>query len=123
MFVKMIIRALDINGDFAFGIGKNNYLNGQMGIAENVKTRLLSFVGDCFFDTQAGIDWFRLLGTHSTEQEIILSCRRVILQSYGVVRVNRFSVSYTGRSLRLEYNIDTIFTSQFSQALEVMQNA
>ena len=119
----MIIRALDTNHDFTFGIGKNNYLHGQAAIAENIDTRLLSFVNDCFFDINAGVDWFRLLGTHSTEQEIILSCRRVILQAYGVVRVNRFSVSYTGRTLRLEYNIDTIFTSQFTQALEVMQNA
>lgn len=119
----MIIRALDTNHDFTFGRGKNSYLSKQLAIAENIDTRLLSFFNDCFFDTQAGIDWFRLLGTKSTEQEIILSCRRVILQSYGVVRVNRFSVSYTGRNLRLEYNIDTIFTSQFTQALEVMQNA
>lgn len=119
----MIIRALDSLGDWTFGIGKNNYFFDQKAIVENIQTRLLSFFRDCFFDMNAGIDWFRLLGTKSTEQEIILSCRRVILQSYGVAKVNDISVSYTGRDLRLVYNIDTIYTSKFSQDLEVATNA
>ena len=118
----MIIRALDTSHDWTLGIGKNNYLFGQKAIVENIETRLLSFFHDCFFDMNAGVDWFRLLGTKTTEQEIILSCRRVILQSYGVVRVNSISVAYTGRNLSLIYNIDTIFTSAFSQNLEVVPN-
>lgn len=116
----MIIRALDENHDWTFGIGKNNYLSGEKAIEENVQTRLLEFLNDCFFNMAAGIDWMRLLGTKTTEQEIILSCRAVILQSYGVVRVNSISPSLNGRGLTVNYNIDTIYTSQFTQNLEVL---
>jgi hypothetical protein len=116
------IRALDTTNDWTFGVGRNNFLSTQKAIIENIDTRLLSFFKDCFFDMNSGIDWFRLLGTKSTKEEIILSCRRVILQSYGVVRVNSLSVSQLGRNLSLIYNIYSIYTSAFSQSLEVVQN-
>lgn len=115
----MIIRALSSDHDFQFGLGLQNYLRNQDAIAENIQTRLLCILNDCFFDKNFGIDWIRLLGTKSTEQEIKLQCRAMILQSYGVVRVNSISVSVTNRRILLQYNIDTIFTSQFSQNLEV----
>jgi hypothetical protein len=120
----MIIRALDsTNKDWTFGVGKHNYFFDQNAIAQNIETRLLSFYRDCFFDRDAGVDWFRLLGTKTTEQEITLSCRRIILQSYGVVKINSLSVSYTGRRLFITYDIDTIFTSKYSQSVEVVSNA
>ena len=122
----MIIRALDTNHDWTFGKGKSNYLNQQLAIAENVQTRLLSFLNDCYFDLDAGVDWLNLMGTMGiTDSEIELTCRAVILQSYGVVRVNSISIN-RNRSMRniyLSYNIDTIYTSQFSQTLGVIPNA
>lgn len=116
----MIIRALDTNHDWTFGIGKNNYLSGELAIEQNIQTRLMEFFSDCFFNMTAGVDWIRLLGSMSTEQEIILSCRAVILQSFGVVRVNSISPSLNGRGLTIHYNIDTIYTSQFTQNLEII---
>jgi len=41
----MIIRSLDINKDWTFGIGKNNYLTSHKAIVQNIETRLLSFFG------------------------------------------------------------------------------
>ena len=116
----MIIRALDSNHDFTFGTVAQNYLRDQNAIMQNIETRLLSFLNDCFFDMSAGIDWFRLLGSKSTEQEIVLQSRAVILQSYGVVRVNNISVSTNFRNLILQYNIDSIFSSNFLSSLEVL---
>jgi hypothetical protein len=118
----MIIRALNANHDWTFGKGKNDFIRDQKAVIENIDTRLLSFFRDCFFDPNAGIDWFRLMGTKSTQEEIKLSVRRVILQSYGVVRVNDISVGLIDRAITLTYNIDSIFTTQFSQNLEVMPN-
>lgn len=116
----MIIRALDNNHDFTFGLGLQNYLRDQNAVALNIKTRLLSFFNNCFFDLEAGIDWFRLLGTKNTEQELQLQCRSVILQSYGVIKINSFSSSIQNRGAIIQYNIDTIFSSKFSQNLEVL---
>ncbi len=116
----MIIRALDGDHDWTFGKGKQSYLNNAKAIAQNIDTRLLCFLNDCFFDMTSGIDWFRLLGSKGTQAEIILSVRAVILQSYGVAKVNKINATLSGRALLMQYNIDTIFTSQFSQNLEVL---
>ena len=116
----MIIRALDANHDFTFGIGKSNYLFGELAIEENIQTRLLEFFNDCFFNMTAGIDWIRILGTMSTKEEIILKCRAIILQSFGVVKVNSVSASLNDRrGITLIYNADSIYTSRFNQSLEV----
>jgi hypothetical protein len=118
----MIERALDINWDFTFGKGKSNFLSGNLAIAQNIKTHLLSFYKDCFFDTEAGVDWFRLLGSLgqiTNKTEIQLRTRAIILQCYGVVRIVSLSSSVSGRALSLSYIIDTIYTSNFSQSLEV----
>ena len=119
----MIIRALDSGHDFTFGKGKSDYLQGNLAVAENIQTRLLCFLGDCFFDINSGIDWKRLLGSVGiTNQEVELSCRAVILLSYGVIGINQISVARRVRALYLNYNINSIFTSNFVQQLEVSAN-
>ena len=123
----MIIRALDTAYDFTFGKGRQDYLTDNNAIALNIRTRLFEFLNDCFFNTEAGLDWFRLLGTKATQQEIILSCRSVILQSYGVVQINRIDASFNdNRQLTLSFEVDTIFTlnprtAPISQTIEVSQ--
>lgn len=122
----MIIRALDKLNDFTFGQGKSNYLKDQNAVIENIDTRLLSFLNDCFFNRTAGIDWFRLLGSTNTQAEIELSCRAIILQSYGVLKINSISMS-VNKSLRIEnliYNVNTIFsTNSIIQTLRNPLNA
>lgn len=118
----MIIRSIDSNHDWNFGQGQQNYLTGLNAINENNQTRLLEFLGDCFFNLQAGIDWFRLLGTPGTKNEIMLTVRAKLLASFGVTGVNKVSSILSGRGLNLSYNINTQYTSQFTQELEVLTN-
>lgn len=117
----MIIRILDSSHDWTFGKGIQDYYFKQNAIAENIQTRLLSFFNDCFFDYYEGIDWLRLLGTPGTKQEITLTCRAKILQSVGVLRVNSLNVFLReeNRAITLSFNIDTVYTSNFLQSLEV----
>lgn len=76
----MIVRALDSNGDWTFGKGKNDYLSGNAAVAQLIKTRLLSFLGDCFFDTGAGLDWFTYLGSKD-QTAVNLAVAAVILNT------------------------------------------
>ena len=117
----MKIRALSELGDWKFGKGIQSYNFGQNAIAENIQTRLLSFFGDCWFDILAGIDWTRLLGNKGTKQEIELRVRAMILQSYGVVRVNTLNVIFNGanRNILLQYSVDTIYGQSVVNSLEV----
>ena len=117
----MIIRALTGDGDFRFGSGKQDYNRENNAIAENVQTRLLSFLNDCFFDLQAGIDWFRLLSDKGTLEQVKLDVRAVILGTEGVVQINSLEVQMNDlRRLQLTYEIDTIYTKKFTQNLEVL---
>jgi hypothetical protein len=110
----VIIRALDSSGDWTFGQGRQNYLRNADAVALNIATRLRSFLNDCFWATDFGVDWWNLLGTKNpvAQQNIILQTRAMIADSFGVVRINSV-VAETDRSTRrltIRYNVDTIFT-------------
>ncbi len=121
----MIFRALGTDNDWTFGKGKENYLFDQNAVSLNIKTRLLSFLNDCFFDMEAGVDWFTYFGTPNKNEEIVLRTRAVILQSYGVVNVNSVSlvVNRVTRAALLTYNINTIYTINYTENLQVVNYA
>ena len=114
----MIIRALDSNGDWTIGKGTQNYATGQQAIEENIKTRLLSWVGDCFFAINDFVDWNARLDVGQMEnlQDEVM---RVILQSYGVVAVKMVSVVFNAatRAITITYTADTIFSADFQATI------
>ena len=116
----MRFRSLDGTGDWNFGQGLESYAVDDNAIAFDVQTKVMSFFKDCWFDPTAGIDWLRLLGTKSTAQEIQLSIRGAILQAAGVTKVNSVDFVYQGRKLTVSYNINTIFSNNSSDIVEVL---
>lgn len=110
----MIMRALSPTGDFTLGHGVQNYLRDEPAIELNVQTRLKSFLGDCFWAIDAGVDWWELLGVKNPQAQaaIVLACRLTIAESYGVVRINSIAAATdpVTRRLTVTYNIDTIFS-------------
>ena len=118
----MMFRSLDINHDWNFGQGLQSYVSGEQAIGLNIQTRILSFVGDCFFDMLAGINWFIYFGTPNQTQQTLLSVQACILQSYGVTKVNSVTMNETSAgSLYLTFNIYDIYsqTAPYSQTLQV----
>ncbi len=106
----MIVRSIDSDGDWSFGKGKNDYLSANDAIGQNIKTRLQSFLGDCFFAMSAGIDWFNLLGSKNIIG-LQLSIQATILNTTGVTRIVDFSLSLeTNRRLNLQYTVETIYS-------------
>lgn len=110
----MKIRKVDENNDWTFGKGLSSYARNEEAIEQNIKGRLLSWVNDCFFDLQAGVDWKSRLDV-GQQQALEEECRAVILQSFGVVGVNSVDAVFDGatRLLRIEYNVSTIFSPSF----------
>lgn len=105
----MIVRALDPIGDWTFGKGKNNYLVNDFAIGQNLITRLNSFLGDCFFDVTAGIDWFNLLGSKN-QFALNLAISATILKTDGIVEMKQLSVVLEStRKLTIIYNVKTKF--------------
>lgn len=106
----MIVRALDVNGDWTFGAGLNNYKRANLAIAQNIQTRVSSFIGNCFFDMGAGIDWFTFLsGKNELGLNIALSA--VISNTPSVVGILQLSVSVTpSRLFSVQYKVQTTYS-------------
>lgn len=101
----MIVRALDADHDWTFGKGFNDYLSGRYAIGQNIQTRLMSFLGDCFFSLDSGIDWFNLLGSKN-EVALNLAISSVILNTDGVTSIVEISSRLDeNRNFRVEYDV------------------
>lgn len=112
--MSMSFRAIDGAGDWSFGSGRGNYFRDAAAIAANVRTRLLFWLNDCFFALEDGVDWRNLLGGKrpAAEQAIVLQCRTVIIESFGVVKIVSVTSFFATapRRLTVNYTIDTIFS-------------
>lgn len=106
----MRVRSLDIDGDWTFGKGQNNYKTDSKAIQQNLSTRLRSFLGDCFFATTEGIDWWNLLGAKSTIP-LNLAINATILKTTGVTGIVKSTLtSDNNRKLTLSYEVTTVFS-------------
>lgn len=112
----MIMRALDSNGDWTFGKGRNNYLRRTDALAQSISTRLNSFVNDCFFDLQAGVDWFTFLGGKNLVT-LKLAISSVILNTPNVTALKELNISTdANRKLTVQYSVTTAFSAVSSVA-------
>ena len=114
----MIIRKTDSNDDWTFGKGKSNYLKDLDAVSQNIKSRVLSWAGDCYFAAQEGIDWFNFLDK-GQKDNLNLAVKSVILASYGVVGLTEISVDLDSeRKITITYSVDTIFGQSLQNIIE-----
>ena len=109
----MTIRNLDASGDWTFGQGVGNYLRGEAAVELNIRTRLLCFLGDCWWSTGFGIDWWNLLVGRgpAAQTNVVVAVRAFLASSYGVTRINYVSTSLNAaRKLTVKWGIDTMFS-------------
>lgn len=111
----MRVRQLDAAHDWTFGKGQNNYLRDQRAVQQNLDTRLNSFLGNCFFDEGAGIDWFNFLGSKD-QLGLILAIKAVILNTEAVTALVQLSVDLSvARVFTVRYQVQTTFSVLSSQ--------
>lgn len=105
----MKVRAIDTSGDWEYGKGANDYKRDRKAVAQNIQTRLSSFLGNCFFDASAGIDWFGFLGGKDT-LALQLAVSATILNTTGVLGILSLSVTLdVERRFTLFYKVSTVF--------------
>lgn len=104
------VRAIDGNNDWLFGKGKNDYKFSLDAVAQNIKTRLQSFLGDCFFAEEEGIDWFNLLGGKN-KLALNLAISSTILNTDEVTFIKDFTLSINPntREATINYDILTVY--------------
>jgi hypothetical protein len=110
----MIVRALDSNGDWLFGKGRNDYRSGVLAIGQNIQTRLAMFLGDCFFATQTGIDWWNLLGGKNPVG-LQLSIQTTIINTNNVTGLKQLSFSLSeNRVFEAQFQVQTALSTSLA---------
>lgn len=115
----MIFRNLDSEGDWTFGKGLNNYVKNENAVKLNIRTRLYSWLGDCFFAVDEGIDWYNRLGLKNQKELLELDLRTLILQSEGVTGIINFETLLNNRNFTANYTIQTIYSSEFEDDITI----
>ena len=115
----MRFRGIDSNGDWIFGKGRNSYLTDNEALMMNIKTRLLEFLGDCFFDLEKGIDWWTLLGGKNL-RKILVDVQRTILRSYQVKKIVNLDYTLTNRKLFITISIEFLNGEILTDTVEVL---
>lgn len=113
----MIVRSIDVNGDWLFGKGLQDYKQGVLALEQSLQTRLQSFLGDCFFDLGAGVDWFNLLGGKD-QISLQLAIGAVILNTENVTGLQQlnFNLNEQTRAASINFSVQTTYgpvTSNF----------
>jgi hypothetical protein len=105
------VRALDSDHDWQFGKGQNDYKRNNAAVIQNIDTGLNQFLGDCFFDTKAGLDWFNMLGGKN-QLALNLAISAQILNTKDVTGIRQLSVDLSAdRRLSVSYVVETNFST------------
>ena len=116
----MIFRQLTASNDWTFGKGVSGYATAESAVELNIKTRLQSWKGNCFFALDEWVDWLGRLDK-GQQKNLENELRQVILGSFGVVSVNSLisDLDRNTRHILLTYNISTIFGTTFINTLDL----
>ena len=93
----------------AFGQGQSDYVTQAAEVTQDIQTRLSCFLGDCFFDLGAGIDWFGFTGSKN-EIALNLAINAVILNTPYVSSIVQTSLNLTSnRMFSVSFTVNTSF--------------
>lgn len=100
-----MIRALNKNHDWTY----NNHFNQLKEVAQNLKTRLLSFKSDWFIDLESHIDWWSILGQRGNESIIRSEITRVTLATANVNEILNLEIIVNQRKASIKLDVATDF--------------
>lgn len=105
----MRVRSVDFNNDWQFGKGKSDYKVDLDCLTQNIKTRLQSFLGDCFFAQTEGIDWWNLLGSKKI-LDLRLAVAAVILNTENIESMVEVDVKLDkARMVSITYSVVSVY--------------
>jgi hypothetical protein len=122
----MRFRKLTADGDWIFGHGSGDIVEGESAIEFEVATRIREWYGDWFADMTRGIDYTNLLEV-GQKANLLYAIRATILSCYGVIGVTKVDCIFTdetgqqnvGRNLHIQYSIDTIYKQGFQAEISL----
>lgn len=116
-----MFRNLDINHDWTWGNSRNNYVIENQEIGLNIKTRVLSFLGDCFFAVNEGIDWWNLLD-YRYQDRLENSVTEVVKNTDGVTAINNIDLLVDAdRQIKIVYDVQTVYSQSYTGEVTPIQ--
>lgn len=92
-------------------------------VAQNIKQRLLSFRGEWFLDTSAGVPWLQNILKKSPRRYAVEQALKAAIQgTEGVREITAFTLSQDEtreRTLRLDFTVTTVYNEQITDSLQV----
>lgn len=109
-----MFRNLDGDGDWTWGNSINNYVIQNQEVGLNIKTRVMSFLGDCFFAVNEGIDWWNLLD-YRYQDRLENAVTEVVKNTEGVTALNEVDVLVNAdRNIRILYDVQTVYSQSYT---------
>lgn len=109
------VRTLSPAKDWTYGNNLGGYLTKNAAIAQQINCRLLQFLGECFWDVNAGIDWFGYLGGKNASG-LNLAIATVILNTPGVLGFSTppvFVLNDVTRTFSVNWKVNTTFSKSY----------
>ena len=117
----MSVRAIDENRDWVFGQGQQSYKINEAELGQQINTRVLSFLGDCFFAINEGIDWWNLLD-YRYQDRLENAVTEVVKNTEGVTGLNNVDVLVNAeRNIRIYYDVQTIYSQSYTGEITPIQ--
>lgn len=110
----MIMRRVDINGDFVFGHGQSDYFSGNDAVALLAEDRLLLWLGEWFLDVASGIDWPSILGSKPpalNEAEIAVTESVRAIAEVTAITDYAMAFDHTTFTVDMFVEVSTIYTT------------
>ena len=118
----MKIRKNDQNNDWLFGYSDATYcVNNAIGVAQKIKTRLLEWVDDCFFNRPAGINYRVRMGQKGQRTALDDDIKRIISETEEVVELVEYSSVLYDRDLQVNFSVYHTYSSQLYSDSIVLQ--
>lgn len=107
-----IFRRPSPTGDMTFGHGMANYARDSEACALNIRSRLLTILGEWFLDTDAGVPYLEQIFVRPSSLPLAESTlKKVILETTDVATLNSFDISldHNSRQVAVNCNVTTIY--------------
>lgn len=123
----MRIRRNDKNNDWCFGYSQTDFfVDNNLGVAQNIKTKFQEWKNDFFANLQAGIDWRTRLGKRNQRKLLDEDVQNLITSIDEVLSLTKYETYLNDREYRIEFECYTIYSQQplvDTLTVEGLQNA
>lgn len=101
----MKYRKLTEEGDYTFGGGPNNFIEGTEAIAQKIKTTLLLFYGEWWEDLTIGLPMFQSILGQVNTQNVSIALKNLVetklLSIEGVQQIQDINIDIHERNITL----------------------